>query len=295
MDWTLNRDVNILVGENGTGKSTMLRKILVILHVKPALDKESKRYIGVRYSDIVMKVSEESPSNEIRIQINNIEYISEGDFIEKKPGVYRINEVGEKEKDFMDLGYEVHYLNTFDNKLIDALLNNKEKSRIKSYLDLQLDEVIDDYVEYQLNQNKKIRKGKTEDEVFAKYNYFIKTVNNLFLNTSKKIDEEENRLAFLLEDGTKLSPYELSSGEKQLLIILLTVLNQDEKPSILLMDEPEISLHTSWQHELISILRTLNPNCQLIIVTHSPSIFIDGHKEKITWMEDITTNNQAKV
>lgn len=53
------------------------------------------------------------------------------------------------------------------------------------------------------------------------------------------------------------------------------------------MDEPEISLHIVWQDQLISTIRTLNPNCQLIITTHSPNIFANGWEDKIVFMEDI--------
>jgi hypothetical protein len=51
---------------------------------------------------------------------------------------------------------------------------------------------------------------------------------------------------------------------------------QRKQNSVLLLDEPEISLHLSWQRKLIDTLREINPNCQLIIVTHSPSIYGDG-------------------
>ena len=62
---------------------------------------------------------------------------------------------------------------------------------------------------------------------------------------------------------------------------------QDERPTILLMDEPEISLHISWQSKLIDTIRNLNPNCQLILTTHSPSIFAKGWQDRIVYMEDL--------
>ena len=72
-----------------------------------------------------------------------------------------------------------------------------------------------------------------------------------------------------------------------MLLILLTVLCQDEQPAILLMDEPEISLHLRWQYELINIIRTLNPNCQVIIATHSPSIYGKGWRNKVFFMDKL--------
>ena len=81
----------------------------------------------------------------------------------------------------------------------------------------------------------------------------------------------------------------LSSGEKQLLIILLTVLLEDGREYVLMMDEPEISLHISWQYELLNWILKLNPNVQLIMTTHSPMIFADGWGDKSIHMENITT------
>ena len=58
-------------------------------------------------------------------------------------------------------------------------------------------------------------------------------------------------MRFLFEqDGDTLYPYQLSSGEKQILVILLTVLVQDKRHGVLFMDEPEISLHVEWQQRL---------------------------------------------
>ena len=51
----------------------------------------------------------------------------------------------------------------------------------------------------------------------------------------------ENELRFT-QIGEVLLPYQLSSGEKQILIILLTVLVEDNQPYVLFMDEPEVSL-----------------------------------------------------
>ena len=59
---------------------------------------------------------------------------------------------------------------------------------------------------------------------------------------------------------------------------------QDNQPYILLMDEPEISLHLSWQVDLIDHIRKLNENCQVIIATHSPSIVQKGWNDKVAIM-----------
>ena len=61
----------------------------------------------------------------------------------------------------------------------------------------------------------------------------------------------------------------------------------DKKPAIIFMDELEISLHIRWQREIIDRMRQINPFCQIIIATHSPSMFGTGWGDKVVYMEDI--------
>ena len=88
--------------------------------------------------------------------------------------------------------------------------------------------------------------------------------------------------------GEQLSPYQLSSGEKQMLAILLTVLIEDQQPYVLFMDEPEVSLHVDWQQKLIDMILQLNPNVQIILTTHSPAVIMNGWMDKVTEVTDIT-------
>ena len=77
-------------------------------------------------------------------------------------------------------------------------------------------------------------------------------IDELFSYTRKKIDRKSNDIVFY-QDGERLLPYKLSSGEKQMLVILLTVLVRNEEHCVLFMDEPEASLHIEWQQKLIGM------------------------------------------
>ena len=88
--------------------------------------------------------------------------------------------------------------------------------------------------------------------------------------------------------GEELFPYQLSSGEKQMLGILLTVLVEDNENYVLFMDEPEVSLHIDWQKRLIDLILELNPNVQIILTTHSPAVIMNGWMDKVTEVTDIT-------
>ncbi|MEY4768790.1 MAG: hypothetical protein RL637_1429, partial [Pseudomonadota bacterium] len=121
---------------------------------------------------------------------------------------------------------------------------------------------------------------------------FLAMVNELFAETHKKINPDREELEFKL-GNTEINAYQLSSGEKQLLVILLTVLVQDNKPAILLMDEPEISLHIEWQRKLVQYIRELNPNVQIIIATHSPDIIMDGWLDKVFNLQDLIVKDNT--
>ncbi len=125
-------------------------------------------------------------------------------------------------------------------------------------------------------------------EMKADIDNFCAVVNQLFETTGKRIEIEGNK--FNVVSGEETIPISaLSSGEKQILLILLRVFLLDGEEAYVLLDEPENSLDISWQFELINMLVRLNPNAQYFITTHSPSIFGDGWGDKIIYMEDVTT------
>ena len=116
-------------------------------------------------------------------------------------------------------------------------------------------------------------------------------IDELFADTHKKIDRKSNEIQFMQTMGKTcevITPYQLSSGEKQMLAILLTVLVENREPYALLMDEPEISLHIDWQQRLIDLIRQLNPNAQIILSTHSPALIMDGWMSNVTEVGDIS-------
>jgi len=66
---------------------------------------------------------------------------------------------------------------------------------------------------------------------------------------------------------------ELSSGERQILIILTFLAFLAGNNSIFVIDEPELSLHIRWQGYLIDALQKLRPaDCQIVVATHAPEI-----------------------
>ena len=82
------------------------------------------------------------------------------------------------------------------------------------------------------------------------------------------------------QKGTEVRIQNLSSGEKQLLILLTQALLWENKSVIYVADEPELSLHVQWQEKLLSSIRELAQQCQIIVATHSPDI-VGEFQEKV--------------
>lgn len=247
--WNLRPDVNILSGLNGTGKSTILNKTVARLD-----------FLSGESQDDAPEVS--------------IHYFPEG-----------------KQK----IRYDV--IRSIDRPLMHSNLLEKMSDRsVVSELDWQLYKLQRRYLDYQVNiGNRTINlltsgepdKIEEAQKVLRPRIQFMDFIDELFADTGKKIVRSSNEILFD-QFGVRLLPYSLSSGEKQLLVILLTLLVQDNQPYVLLMDEPEISLHIEWQQQLVSRVRDMNPNVQIIMTTHSPAVIMDGWMEAVTEVNDIT-------
>lgn len=110
-----------------------------------------------------------------------------------------------------------------------------------------------------------------QKEILKPRDTFLGIINRLVQRKVIQINGK-NELEVKTQSG-KIFPLKyLSSGEKQLLIILGEALLQGSTPCIYIADEPELSLHVTWQESLVSNLRNVNPNAQIIFATHSPDI-----------------------
>jgi ABC-type lipoprotein export system ATPase subunit len=112
-------------------------------------------------------------------------------------------------------------------------------------------------------------KTKTE-AIFNQVDLFIETLKTFI--PDKKFMFFGGELLVHTEAGEPIPLAKLSSGEKQLLILFIEALLQRQRPYIFLADEPELSLHIAWQRNIITAIRSLNPNAQIVVATHSPEI-----------------------
>ena len=184
-------------------------------------------------------------------------------------------------------------IRSLDSPVLDMDTMNLVDSRITSALDFQLYHLQRKFLDYQVNIGNRIIEALQQGHADAAQQLsmaktrFQDIVDDLFAETGKKIIRTENEIRFS-QIGETLVPYQLSSGEKQMLAILLTVLVEDQQPYVLFMDEPEVSLHIEWQKRLIDLILELNPNVQIILTTHSPAVIMNGWMDKVTEVSDIT-------
>ena len=258
--WELQQDVNILVGKNGMGKSTILQ--MSNQAILPVDDIDIAYSIFDPIDEIIIELSNQTiikANSENRIITNNDENFT-----------YNLN---------------LSFIDTFDTLEKDYDANN-------TLLDKKIFELKQKFLEYQNNIYEQIIFGdsnKENNEQINNFKIFYKIINKLFKETEKKFDEK-NFCFIKIDSYNPVEMNKLSSGEKQVFLILLTTLLQDKKDYILIMDEPEISLHIEWQRELIRNIQKLNPNCQIIIATHSSPIFYKGWIDKVFKIENIIYN-----
>lgn len=248
--WDLNPEVNILSGVNGAGKSTILNKLAARLATRKG---------GVGSTPVLGVKIEFSPADATYVRYDLVR--------------------------------------SFDRPLIHGdILDKLSDGWVKTEIDFQLYALQRRYLDYQVNIGNRMinlltsgdpKASEKAAEASAAKRKFQDAVDSLFSETGKKIDRTCNEVR-LLQFDEELSPYKLSSGEKQILIILLTVLVEDNLPYVLFLDEPEASLHIEWQQKLIGLIRSLNPHVQIVLTTHSPAMIMDGWLDAVTEVSDIT-------
>ena len=124
-------------------------------------------------------------------------------------------------------------------------------------------------------------------EMKAKIADFQKVINDFFAMTGKRIEIEGCKFTVLTDNGV-LPVEALSSGEKQILLIMLRVFLLNGNEAIVMIDEPTYSLDIEWQFKLVTMLTHLNNKAQYFIASLSPALFGKGWGDKVWYMDQIT-------
>jgi ABC-type lipoprotein export system ATPase subunit len=147
----------------------------------------------------------------------------------------------------------------------------------------QLFAILNSFKAHALVQLYESLQAKKKD-IFEPTEKFLRVINSLFAPRKRASISAQNELVIKNADDVKIEIEDLSSGEKQLLIIIGQALLQESSPVVYIADEPELSLHVEWQEKLTLSISELNPNAQIIFATHSPDI-VGPYSDRIIDME----------
>jgi len=255
-DIPLDSKVNILAGINGSGKTT-------IFNIIEGMATRQMNGVKKLIQDATIHLTSHNDTS------RHISYPNDYENSPKIQNLVKINTFDVPIKDKRKISKDRNQLDVELQELIDGNVNESNFVKLDSKLNSEIIKA------YEQADNNVAQKKK---EIIP---HFLRLINSFFRETEKQIKFTEDKNIFIQShNNNRLKINQLSAGEKQLLIILFTIFLQEQKPYIVLLDEPEISLHLSWQEKLIDTILAINPNCQLLIATHSPSIFGMGWGDK---------------
>ena len=118
------------------------------------------------------------------------------------------------------------------------------------------------------------------EELARRIHVLLENINEKFINKHVRVDQQDGLVAEAV-GGKRLQLSELSSGEQHEIVLLYDLLFNVRPNTLVLIDEPELSLHVVWQkrflHDLLEIAKTADLDA--LVATHSP--FIVGEREDL--------------
>lgn len=291
IDWNL-KDVNVLVGKNGSGKSTIIQIIAALLRQELNESLSSCAFSQLTLENegtVTHKVNFlEVNANQLLILLNNIKKSNLKGRVKNRE-VKQLNELIH----LLESKNEDAEIKEFGMGSLEVSENLKNTKQIKVDListinmsansiyefkksDGERTTILDMEIASELERLKSIFKISESTDVSIQ-GKLEAAINSLFVECNKCVSFDNGKIHIKMNDSGEEIKYNLlSSGERQLLYILIKTANASLEETVLLMDEPEISLHLTWQEKLIATIKSINDNCQLIIVTHSPAILMKG-------------------
>jgi len=274
--WQLRDDVNVLSGKNGSGKSTILSLSYQLLRDGDILDARLQNL-----TDGITLVF----SNGWRMDWDK----------NKEPRTSITDESGQPMSlEQVKEASRIYYVNSFELVAKDVVSLRKDGDNGITTLDLLIREEINERnaiftgalekLFEELSHNQTWQQVAERNPDIANFMDFYKRLSDFVSSYSVLID---NRIRFRKDKERVFDYTGLSSGEKQVLLLLLKASNTQQAPCVFFMDEPDLALHIRWKQMLIKELRSVNPNMQIIMTTHSPSV-IEGWYEHVKEVSQIT-------
>ncbi len=172
-----------------------------------------------------------------------------------------------------ELRQKLNELEEKRSKLIEAGLLNRDEDpnfQIQGDIDESTKKILSVYIE---DVDKKL---SVFNEIARKTDLIKRIINDKFSYKQINISKDKG-FTFTTDNGNSLSPTNLSSGEQHELVLLYELLFKVKPNSLILIDEPELSLHVEWQVQFLKDLQEITKlsNIDVLIATHSPDIIHD--------------------
>ncbi len=116
-------------------------------------------------------------------------------------------------------------------------------------------------------------------ELESRLRAFKDFLDGRFVGKSMRLSRQDG-VKFVLDGFRTISPSQLSSGEQQMMVLAYEILFRATPGTLVIVDEPEISLHVLWQDTLINNLTAMGEaaGLQFLMATHSP-VLLGSHPE----------------
>jgi len=112
------------------------------------------------------------------------------------------------------------------------------------------------------------------EQLLNALNLFSESLNSRRFVNKRIVISKDFGLKFITNDDIRLALTELSSGEQHQVVLFFDLLFCTDSSTLILIDEPEMSLHIAWQHDFLAELRKIIAirKAIAIVSTHSPQI-----------------------
>lgn len=189
-------------------------------------------------------------------------------------------------KEFKQKGYSCSSIIFQEDRLYDkrgltsTFSDSPSWQNYKITIDDRYESLMDDIKSFELKYSRRSEEVDPEEarDQLAGLDAVISKLNSYLESENKKIAWDDDQKITLKDSltGETIPWYMLSRGEKTLIYLFLTVFLYKDKHDVFLLDEPEISLHVSWQHNLLKDLSDIAKDKSFIVATHSPSLVQKG-------------------